>query len=93
MELNKETNDVNDKKDSNDNKVVIENAADLYKTPISVLTSTKIYNFSGKYFMRTSRPVSDDSYIAEISSSDRYPSMPSTSACFLFRMQSTTFSR
>ena len=52
MELNKETNDVNDKKDSNDNKVVIENAADLYKTPISVLTSTKIYNFSGKYFKK-----------------------------------------
>ena len=46
MDVNKETNDVNDKKDLDNNKVVIENAADLYKIPINVLTSTKIYNFS-----------------------------------------------
>ena len=52
MDVNKETNDVNDNKDLDNNKVVIENAADLYKIPINVLTSTKIYNFSGKYFKK-----------------------------------------
>ena len=32
------------------NKIIIETSADLYKLPRSVLKSTKLYNFSGKYF-------------------------------------------
>ena len=31
-------------------KVKINNSADLYKLPVSVIKNTKIYNFSGKYF-------------------------------------------
>ena len=34
MDVNKETNDVKDNKDLDNNKVVIENAADLYKIHI-----------------------------------------------------------
>jgi hypothetical protein len=51
MELNNETNEVNEKK-NDDNKVLIDNAIDLYKTPIHVLISTKLYNFSGKYYKK-----------------------------------------
>ena len=31
-------------------KVRIENSADLYKLPIHVIKNTKLYNFQGKYF-------------------------------------------
>ena len=36
-------------KDSED-KITINNSADLYKIPISVLKRTKVYNFQGKYY-------------------------------------------
>lgn len=35
---------------SQNNKVIIETSADLYKLPISVIKNTKIYDFGGKYF-------------------------------------------
>lgn len=31
-------------------KVIIETSADLYKLPISLIQKTKLYNFKGKYF-------------------------------------------
>ncbi len=31
-------------------KVIINNSADLYKIPISILRNTKVYNFQGKYY-------------------------------------------
>jgi hypothetical protein len=34
----------------NNEKVRIENAADLFKLPINLIKNTKIYNFHGKYF-------------------------------------------
>jgi hypothetical protein len=34
----------------NNDKVILENCHDLYKLPIDKLKSTKLYNFSGKYF-------------------------------------------
>ena len=33
-----------------DEKVVIENSADLYNLPFSKIKNTKLYNFSGKYY-------------------------------------------
>lgn len=33
-----------------DEKIKIENSADLYKLPIHVIKNTKLYNFQGKYF-------------------------------------------
>jgi hypothetical protein len=33
-----------------DEKIQIENSADLYKLPIHVIKNTKLYNFKGKYF-------------------------------------------
>ena len=35
--------------DSN-GKITLNNSADLYKIPISVLKKTKVYNFQGKYY-------------------------------------------
>ena len=37
----------NEKKEE---KVIINNSADLYKIPISILRNTKVYNFQGKYY-------------------------------------------
>ena len=37
----------NEKKEE---KVIINNSADLYKIPISILRNTKVYNFPGKYY-------------------------------------------
>jgi hypothetical protein len=31
-------------------KIVIDNATDLYKLPISTIKNTKLYNFTGKYY-------------------------------------------
>ena len=34
----------------NNNKIILETSADLYKLPLSSIKSTKLYDFSGKYF-------------------------------------------
>ena len=35
---------------NSEDKITINNSADLYKIPISVLKKTKVYNFQGKYY-------------------------------------------
>lgn len=34
----------------NNNKIILETSADLYKLPLSSIKNTKLYDFSGKYF-------------------------------------------
>ena len=46
-------NNLNNKRNNNiyyPRKVIINDSADLYKLPVSVIKNSKIYNFSGNYF-------------------------------------------
>ena len=62
---------------SNDNKIILETSADLYKLPISTIKNTKLYDYSGKYFEELYKELlkaekdGDDLKISKISNSPK----------------------